>query len=79
MAQHDLIKTEIDLLNDLLNEVQVRLLSALQKEPKADYNTLAELLNVSPATVKRHIQKLKNMGRLKRIGSKKSGYWEVIG
>jgi len=51
--------------------VQVRLLSALQKEPKADYNTLAELLNVSPATVKRHIQKLKNMGRLKRIGSKK--------
>jgi ATP-dependent DNA helicase RecG len=79
MAQCDPIKTEIDPLIDLLNEVQGQLLSALQKEPKAGYNTLAELLNVSPATVKRHIQKLKNMGRLKRIGSKKSGYWEVIG
>lgn len=79
MAQYDPIKTEIDPLIDLLNEVQGQLLSALQKEPKADYNTLAELLNVSPATVKRHIQKLKNIGRLKRIGSKKSGYWEVIG
>jgi len=68
-----------DPLNDLLNEIQVQLLNALKTEPRADYATLARILDVSPATVKRNIQKLKNIGSLKRIGSKKTGYWEVIG
>jgi predicted HTH transcriptional regulator len=38
---------------------------------------LAKIFDVSPATVKRNFQKLKNIGALKRIGSKKTGYWEV--
>jgi len=78
-AQSDRIKKDDDLLIDPLNQMQVQLLNALKKEPKADYPALAKILDVSPATVKRHIQKLKNMGRLNRIGSKKTGYWEVIG
>ncbi len=52
-------------------------MNALKTKPKADYATLAKILDVSPATVKRNIQKLKEMGVLKRIGSKKTGYWEV--
>ena len=59
--------------------LQMQLLNALKKKPSADYATLARILDVSPATVKRNIQKLKNIGALKRIGSKKTGYWEVIG
>ena len=46
----------------------------MKAKSKADYATLARILDVSSATVKRHIQKLKSVGRLKRIGSKKVGY-----
>ncbi len=77
--QYDPITARHDPLNDPLNKIQVHLLNALKTEPKADYATLATILDVSPATVKRNIQKLKNIGALKRIGSKKTGYWEVIG
>lgn len=78
-TQYDPIKTRHDPLTDPLNKMPVQLLNALKTEPKADYARLARILEVSPATVKRNIQKLKNIGALKRIGSKKTGYWEVIG
>jgi ATP-dependent DNA helicase RecG len=54
-------------------------LNALKTKSKADFATLVKILDVSPATVKRNIQKLKNIGLLKRIGSKKTGCWEVTG
>ena len=38
---------------------------------------LAELCSVSSKTIKRDIAKLKNDGRVARIGSVKSGYWEI--
>ena len=78
-TQYDPITARREPLNDPLNEMQVQLFNALKTKPKADYATLAIIIDVSPATVKRNIQKLKNIGALKRIGSKKTGYWEVIG
>ena len=75
----DPIKFNRDPLNDPLNKIQVQLLNALKTKPKADYATLAKIIDVGPATVKRNIQKLKNTGALKCIGSKKTGYWEVVG
>jgi ATP-dependent DNA helicase RecG len=59
-----------DPINDLLN--------ALVTESTADYATLAQRLGVSEATVKRNIQKLKQQNRICRIGSKKTGHWEII-
>jgi ATP-dependent DNA helicase RecG len=59
-----------DPINDLL--IQLRI------EPSAGYAALAERLDVSEATVKRYIQKLKQQNRIRRIGSKKTGHWEVM-
>ncbi len=59
-----------DPINDLIN--------ALRTEPSAGYAKLAERLEVSEATIKRNIQKLKQQNRIRRIGSKKTGHWEVI-
>ncbi len=39
---------------------------------------LARALAKSPNTVKGHIAKLKADGQLKRIGSDRNGYWEVV-
>lgn len=61
---------QADPISDLLN--------ALRTEPSAGYAALAERLEVSEATVKRNIQKLKQQNRIRRIGSKKTGHWEVI-
>ncbi|MCK9467516.1 MAG: HTH domain-containing protein [Candidatus Absconditabacterales bacterium] len=38
---------------------------------------IAEKLNVSRATVARYIKQLKKMNIITRIGSDKSGYWEI--
>ena len=54
------------------------LLSILRDQPHASYDDLAEYLGVSVATIKRRIQKLKQYGRVRRVGSRKTGHWEVI-
>ena len=59
-----------DPINDLLN--------AIRSDPRADYETLAQVVGVSQATIKRYIQKLKQDNRLERVGSKKTGHWKIF-
>ncbi|MEA3544535.1 MAG: DeoR family transcriptional regulator [Thermodesulfobacteriota bacterium] len=61
---------QFDPINDLLNVIKA--------DPTADYPMLAQTLGVSEATIKRNIQKLKQQNRMRRVGSKKTGHWEVI-
>ncbi|SMG51427.1 RNA-binding domain-containing protein [Dethiosulfovibrio salsuginis] len=69
-GQIDNLSGHVDLINDLLN--------MLRSDPSAGYAELAEWLEVSEATIKRNIQKLKREHRIHRIGSKKTGHWQVI-
>jgi ATP-dependent DNA helicase RecG len=62
-----------------LTSFQVQLVTRIEENPSISYDVLAEKLDKNRTTVMRNIQKLKNIGALKRIGSKKTGYWEVIG
>jgi len=55
-----------------------QILALLSKNPKMTREDLARTLAKSPNTVKGHIAKLKSEGRIKRIGSDRNGYWEVI-
>lgn len=54
------------------------LLGVLRSKPDATYEEIAHAIGVSPATVKRRIQVLKSEGLLRRVGSKKTGEWEVL-
>jgi len=67
---------QIDPMSDLLTKHD-DLIRTIRENPKSDYQQLANRLGVSKATIKRHIQKLKGAGILVRIGSRKTGYWEV--
>ncbi len=67
LSGHHTLK--IDLLNDLLK--------AIQENSNANYLVLAKHSKMSEATVKRRIQKLKKYGILRRVGSKKTGHWEI--
>ena len=55
-----------------------QILTLLSKNPNMTREDLARSLAKSPNTIKGHIAKLKAAGRLKRIGSDRNGYWEVI-
>jgi len=67
-----------DPVNDLVNRAQMKILNAVRNNKSATYEQLASTISVSPSTIKRQIKKLYDMGLLKRVGSDKSGHWEVI-
>ena len=72
------LKGHDDPINDPISDESLLLLKALQTTPSATYTELAVRLNISTATVKRHISQLKTLGRLQRVGSRKTGYWNVL-
>jgi predicted HTH transcriptional regulator len=66
----DTVSSQNDTVNDTV-------FSLLQKEPNITATQLAERLGMSIATVKRRIKSLKDQGVLTRIGSDKTGYWNI--
>ena len=72
---NDPVKVKNDLVND---PVKRNIMQYLKQNPKAKYRELAEKTGYSTATIKRHIQELKKMGIIERIGSDKTGYWKII-
>lgn len=50
----------------------------LRDNPRATASVMASALQVSESTIKRHLKKLREQGLLRRVGSDKTGHWEVI-
>lgn len=75
-SKNDLVNTSNNPVNDL---VKRNILHCLKQNPKAIYAELATNTGYSAATIKRHIQELKKLGLIERIGSDKTGYWKVLG
>lgn len=68
-----------DPVNDPVNDpVKTRILQQLEQNSKANYQDLAKNTGYSTTTIKRHIQELKKMGKINRIGSDKTGHWEIV-
>jgi predicted HTH transcriptional regulator len=60
-----------------VNRLQERLLMLIKQNPKATLDSLAEQSGRDRSTVRRNIAKMKELGVLKRVGSDKSGHWEI--
>lgn len=71
---NDPVKVVIDPVND---PVKVQILQQLRQKQNANYTEIAEKTGYSNATIKRHIQELKKLGLIERIGSDKTGYWKI--
>jgi ATP-dependent DNA helicase RecG len=54
-----------------------RVLNTLRETPQMTYDALAERLLLSRRTVSRIMQQLQNENKIRRRGSRKSGYWEI--
>ncbi len=74
-----------DKINDIINDVVTVKLTDVDNQiinelKKNSYSTIAEIakkIGKSTPTVHRHIDKLVSMGIIERVGSRKSGYWEI--
>ena len=73
--------------NRLLNESpahyhatsrQARIIAEIREAPDITIRRLAELTGVSKSTLEREIKAMKKAGRIRRVGSDKTGRWDVI-
>ena len=54
------------------------LLEHLRLQPQTTISELATRLGLSADGVNYHLRKLQKEGRLRRVGGRKSGRWEVL-
>lgn len=75
--KHD---TTNDTISDTIKitEIQTQIIKLVLKTPTITQNDLAKILDVSRATIARHIKVLVEEEILVRRGSTKKGYWEVV-
>ena len=58
--------------------VNAKLLDLLISDPRLSAKDLAGLLNKSTRTIERQLKSLREQGKLRRVGSDKSGHWEIV-
>jgi predicted HTH transcriptional regulator len=74
----DLENTKNDPVNDFVNDpVKASIMQQLKLNSKSNYQDIAKNTGHSTSTIKRHIQELKKMGWINRIGSDKTGHWKI--
>ena len=81
-----LMREEDDTVNDTVNPADDHQLSktgqavlnAIHEHPTYSYEQLATECGVSRPTIARTIKALQTLGRIRRIGSDKTGHWELI-
>jgi len=50
----------------------------IKDNPNISRSELVKLTGISPKNVQKHINRLKELGLIRRIGSTRLGYWEII-
>ena len=64
-------------LGERLGENQKRILELMLQNPNVAIPDIAAAIGISTTAVENNIQKLKDKGVLTRVGSARSGHWEV--
>lgn len=65
-------------INGPINALSEQLLIIIATNPGVSYEQLSHVTRKGRTTVTRTLRKLREMGILRRIGSKKGGHWEII-
>jgi len=59
-------------------KVRRKILALLKAEPRLAAREIAERPEITQRAVEKQIAKLREDGRLRRIGSARGGHWEVL-
>ena len=84
----DTVSSQFDTVNDIVNsrndtvkelkESLKRIYFAIQKNPEITHSELMNIFNFSESTAKRATRELKKLGFIKRMGSDKTGKWQLL-
>ena len=55
-----------------------KILALVKASPNLAAREVANILRITPRAVEKQISKLRDEGRLRRIGPARGGHWEVI-
>ncbi len=55
-----------------------QIIELIQQDPFITTEQLGKAIGITKRAILKQIHKLKNEGRLKRVGSNKSGQWEIL-
>ena len=55
-----------------------KIINLIANDSTVTMNVMAKQLNVAQRTVEREIKKLKESGRIERVGGKRYGHWKVL-
>ena len=70
-------KKEKDVL-EIYEKAQAKVLTAISNDPLIKTSGINKVTNLSESRVNVIIKQLKEMNMISRVGSKKTGYWEVL-
>lgn len=66
-----------DVTDDVTEKRLTAILRLISRDKTMSTASMAEELKVSKRTILRDIEKLKKIDKIKYVGSKKSGYWQI--
>lgn len=69
---------DMNLKEKSLTDIETKILKLIVKNPKMTQKNMAKELSVTDKTIGRNIANLKQRNIIKRIGTDRSGYWEII-
>lgn len=61
-----------------LNPIERRILSVILEEPNFSQKKIADMTGIKYSSVKYKIEKLKEKGIIKRVGTSQNGYWKIL-
>ena len=64
-------------VSDKLNKTKLKMIELIRDNPNITINQFSIMLNLSEPAIKKNLKQLKQSGHIQRIGSNKTGYWEV--
>jgi len=65
-------------VSDKLNKTKLKMIELIRDNPNITINQFSIMLKLSEPAIKKNLKQLKESGHIQRIGSNKTGYWEVI-
>lgn len=65
-------------MSEQMSEKESAIIQMLTTEPKMTAAQLASGLGISARTVERYLRQLQTRGKLRRVGARKGGHWQVV-
>ena len=66
-----------DHVTDHVTDLQQKILEAIRQNPSITQSSIAERIGISRVHVSRNMRVLQERGIIRRVGSDRSGYWEI--